>query len=80
MPIGPFENNLSLMILDPVTGQLVHEGFMVDAADMGAPATFDKSILVPDVPAGTRLLVLLSELSMADGTPIAIDSVVVTVK
>ncbi len=80
MPIGPFENNISLLISDPLTGQLAHEGFMVDAEDMGAPAVFDNLIQVPDVPSGTELLVTLHELSMADGTPIAIDSVRVTVK
>jgi hypothetical protein len=80
MPIGPFENTLSLVITDPLTGQLVHEGFMVDAADMGAPATFNNVIQVPAVPAGTELLVSLLEISMADGAPIAIDSVRVIVR
>lgn len=80
MPIGPFENNLALTITDPSGSVLVHEGFMVQAADMGAPAAFDNSISLPSVSAGTELLVMLSELSMADGTPMAIDSVVVKVK
>ncbi|HOW92065.1 MAG TPA: Gmad2 immunoglobulin-like domain-containing protein [Anaerolineaceae bacterium] len=80
MPIGPFENNLALTITDPAGKVLVHEGFMVQAADMGAPATFDNSITLPVVNAGTELLVALSELSMADGTPIAVDSVVIKVK
>ncbi len=79
MPIGPFENNLSLLISDPLSGQLAHEGFMVQAADMGAPATFDNSVALPDVPAGTQILLVLSELSMADGTPLAVDSVVLVV-
>ena len=80
MPIGPFENNLALTITDPAGNALVHEGFMVQAADMGAPATFDNSITLPVVNTGTELLVTLSELSMADGTPIAVDSVVIKVK
>jgi len=80
MPIGPFENNLALTITDPAGNLLVHEGFMVQAVDMGAPATFDNSINLPAVNAGTELLVTLSELSMADGTPIAVDSVVIKVK
>ncbi len=80
MPIGPFENNLALTITDPAGNVLVHEGFMVQAADMGAPATFDNSINLPAVNAETELLVTLSELSMADGTPIAVDSVVIKVK
>ena len=80
MPVGPFENNLSLLISDPLSGQLLHEGFMVQAEDMGAPATFNNLIQVPEVPAGTELLVTLLELSMEDGSPIAIDSVRVIVK
>lgn len=80
MPIGPFENNLALLISDPLTGQLVHEGFMVSAEDMGAPAVFNNLVSVPAVPSGTELLVMLMEVSMADGTPIAIDSVRVIVK
>ena len=80
MPIGPFENNLALTITDPAGNELMHEGFMVQAADMGAPATFDNSINLPAVNAETELLVTLSELSMADGTPIAVDSVVIKVK
>ncbi len=79
MPIGPFENNLSLLISDPLSGQLAHEGFMVQAPDMGAPATFDNTVAVPDVPEGTQILLVLSELSMADGTPMALDSVLLTV-
>lgn len=75
MPIAPFENNLSLLISDPLSGQLLHEGFMVQAEDMGAPAAFDNSVELPDVPAGTEILLLLSELSMADGTPMALDSI-----
>lgn len=75
MPIGPFENNISLLVSDPLSGQLLHEGFMVQAADMGAPATFDNTVVLPNVPSGTQLLLVLSELSMADGTPMALDSV-----
>ncbi len=80
MPIGPFENNLSLLISAPLSGQLLHEGFMVQAEDMGAPATFNNLIQVPEVPPGTVLLVTLREISMEDGSPIAIDSVRVIVK
>ena len=75
MPIGPFENNLSLLVSDPLSGQLLHEGFMVQAEDMGAPATFDNTVVLPDVASGTQILLVLSELSMADGTPMALDSI-----
>ena len=80
MPIGPFENNLVLTISDAASGLLLQEGFMVNAADMGAPATFSNVITLPVVPSGTHLVVTLSELSMANGMPLAIDSVVLVVK
>lgn len=80
MPIGPFENNLALQVIDPRTGQLLQKGFMVDAPDMGAPATFDSEIQLPGVASGTELLVILSELSMADGSPMALSAVWVIAK
>ncbi len=80
MPIAPFENNLSLLISDPLSGQLLHEGFLVQAEDMGAPATFDNTVVLPDVAAGKQILLVLSELSMADGTPMALDAVWLSVK
>jgi len=80
MPIGPFENNLALTILDKSNAELVREGFMVEAVNMGAPAIFDNLIELPAVQPGTELLVILSELSMADRSPIAIDAVRVIVK
>jgi len=80
MPIGPFENNLSLTVSDAATGRLLQEGFMVNAADMGTPATFANVIQLPVVPSGTHLVVTLSELSMANGMPLAIDSVILEVK
>jgi hypothetical protein len=79
MPIGPFENNLALRIIDEQGNELIYQGFMVSAEDMGAPAVFDNLIALPGVGPGSQLLVTLLDLSMADGTPIAIDSVRVTV-
>jgi hypothetical protein len=79
MPIGPFENNLALQIVDKAGNILIYEGFMVNSEDMGAPAVFDNLIKLPEVSPGSELLVTLLELSMADGLPIAIDSVRVIV-
>lgn len=78
MAIAPFENNLSLEIRDMENNQLLHEGFMVTSEDLGASATFDNVISLPNVTAGTRLLLVLSEVSMADGSPMALASVLLT--
>lgn len=80
MPIGPFENNISLSVTDEQGNQIYQSGFMVDAADMGAPATFDSQVAISGLVSGSRILLALEELSMADGTPIAINAVVLTVK
>ena len=77
MPVGPFENTLKLTILDESGNVLLEEGFMVQAEDMGLPAFFDSPVDVPEGSAGTRLLVTLSEISMADGKPMAVESVLV---
>ncbi|MBP8997495.1 MAG: hypothetical protein KBG10_04320 [Anaerolineaceae bacterium] len=77
MPVGPFENTLKLTILDESGNVLLEEGFMVQAEDMGLPALFDSPVVVPEGSAGTRLLVTLSEISMADGKPMAVESVMV---
>ena len=80
MPIGPFENNLSILVSDPTGQQFFHSGFMVNAPDMGAPATFDNTIQLPQIAPGTMIIVTLSELSMANGTPMAIETVILKVK
>jgi len=75
MPVGPFENTLKLTILDESGNVLLEEGFMVQAEDMGLPALFDSPVAVPEGSAGKHLLVTLSEISMADGKPMAVESV-----
>lgn len=80
MPIAPFENTLLLQILDSNRNELFTSAFMVQAADMGQPATFDNTISLPDIPSGSTVVLLLKELSMADGSTLAINSVVLNVK
>jgi hypothetical protein len=80
MPIGPFENNLALRVFDLTGKELYSSGFMVNAADMGAPATFDNLVKLPALPSGSIVQLELVELSMADGSPMTIDSVVVRIK
>jgi hypothetical protein len=75
MPIGPFENNLAFRVLDETGNILYESGFMVNAPDMGAPATFDNVVSLPSLPSGTNIQVQLLELSMRDGSPMTIDSV-----
>jgi hypothetical protein len=80
MPIAPFENTLLLQIF--TTGEEVAytAGVTVSAEDIGMPATFTSTILLDQYPAGTLLRVRLSEVGMADGSDMAVDSVLVRIK
>lgn len=80
MPIAPFENTLLFQILDENMNELYKSAFMVQAADMGQPATFDNTIPLPALSSGSTVVLLLQESSMADGSPLAINSVILYVK
>lgn len=80
MPIAPFENNLRLSIYGLDGTVLYQTGFMVSASDPGAPGTFDNQISVDDLPAGEWVQLELAELSMADGSIMTLNSVVVKIK
>jgi len=80
MPVSPFENNLRFAVYD-LEGQLLSQsGFMVEAEDMGAPAVFNNEVDLPSLPSGTRVRLELADLSMADGSLIAMNSVWVTIE
>ncbi len=80
MPVGPFENNLKFGIYDLAGNSLYEAGFMVAAADMGAPATFENEIVLPSLASGSWVRLELADLSMADGSLIAMYSVIVRIK
>jgi hypothetical protein len=68
MPIGPFENTLAYTFYDENGTALTSGPFSVNTANPGDPATFDQTLPLPDVPAGSRLRLTLAEENMADGT------------
>ncbi len=79
MTISPFENSLALRVCD-LSGTLLFEtGFMVDSLDLGLPATFDNSVSLDGVPANEWLQLELAELSMADGSVMVSDSVLIKI-
>jgi hypothetical protein len=79
MPIGPFENNLAYHITDPSGNEIGVGPFMVNAAEPGAPATFDNALDISALPKG-KILFQLVEVSMADGSIISLDAVELVVK
>lgn len=80
MPIAPFENNLSFKIVDLAGTELFSEGFMVTSSDLGMPAAFDNLITLPNLPSGAWVRLELAELSMADGSMMDMNSVLVKIK
>ncbi|MHB8087552.1 MAG: Gmad2 immunoglobulin-like domain-containing protein [Anaerolineaceae bacterium] len=80
MPVAPFENNLSLTILDQAGAEFYRGGFMVISEDMGEPAVFDNEITLPAIPSGTWVKLELTDISMADGSVISMESVLVKIK
>jgi hypothetical protein len=80
MPIAPFENNLRLRVYD-LEGNVLQEGpFAVQAEDIGQPGTFDNTVDLSAIPAGTTVRLELSEISMKDGSTLAMDSVILKVR
>lgn len=78
--IAPFEANLACRIYSPRGDELAALPFMVSAPDMGAPGTFDNTIDLSAIPSGMVIRIELQDLSMADGSLLAMNSVVLTVR
>jgi hypothetical protein len=78
--VSPFENTLGYSIFD-MGGNLLGSGpIMVASAGMGTPGTFNSPIDVSDIPAGAVIRLEVSDLSAADGSILAMDSVECTVQ
>lgn len=80
MPVAPFENNLLLRILDANKNELLVSWFMVQAEDIGQSATFDNTITLPAIASGSTIILILEEPSMADGSLLTSNSVILNVK
>lgn len=78
--IAPFEANLACRIYDPRGAELAALPFMVSAPDMGAPGTFDNLVDLGGIPSGTVIRIELQDVSMADGSLLAMNSIVLTVR
>ncbi len=78
--LAPFEANLACRIYDSRGAELAVLPFMVSAPDMGAPGTFDHSVDLSTVPSGTVIRIELQDVSMADGSLLAMNSLVLTVR
>lgn len=65
MPIAPFENTLGYFVTDSAGNQLATGSFMVDAKDVGGPATFDHTFDLTGIPSGTKVHLSIFEGDMS---------------
>jgi hypothetical protein len=78
--VAPFENNLTYSIEDVGGVELSRGAITVSAADPGAPGTFDTVISLGNVLSGALIKLEVQDISAADGSLFAMDSVELVVK
>lgn len=78
--IAPFENNLAYRIYDVSGIELSAGPISVSAADPGAPGTFEALIPLGSILSGALIRIEVQDLSAADGSLLAMDSVELVVK
>lgn len=78
--IAPFENNLAYRIYDLSGIELAAGPITVTAEDSGAPGTFDAIIPLGNVLSGAVIRLEVQDVSAADGSLLAMDSVELVVK
>ena len=78
--IAPFENNLVYRIYDVGNVELAIGSITVTAADLGAPGTFEQTILLGNILSGVEIRIEVQDINAADGSLFALDSVELVVK
>lgn len=78
--IAPFENNLTYSVKDGAGVELSRGAVPVNAADPGGPGTFDAVIPLGKILSSTIVMIEIQDLSAADGSLLAMDSVELVVK
>lgn len=79
--ISPFENTLEVRIVDVNNIQIYQGAIMVSAPDFGAPGNFDVLVDLSGSSISSGMIrIEILDISMADGSTLAMDSVDVTLK
>jgi hypothetical protein len=78
--IAPFENNLVYRIYDVGGVELSSGAINVSSPDLGAPGTFDTVIPIGTVLSGAVIRIEVQDISAADGSLFAMDSVELVVQ
>lgn len=77
--IAPFENTLTYRVYNEQGNELAAGPIMVDAADFGAPGTFSIMLDTSTFSMG-RVRIVVADLSAADGSVLAMDSVEIIIQ
>ena len=80
LPVAPFENNLAYRIVSNQGKVLLQGAFLVKADQPGGPATFEQEIDLGALAGSGAVRLELFEVSMADGSTVALNSVALQVK
>jgi hypothetical protein len=78
--VAPFENNLTYSIQDVGGVELARGAISVSAPDLGAPGTFEAVISLGKILSGAVIKLEVQDISAADGSLFAMDSVELVVK
>jgi hypothetical protein len=78
--LSPLENTLIYRIYDQAGSLLTTGPMMVTADVIGGPGTFDETVNLSAIKSGTNIRIEISDLSTADSSLLAMDTVLVTVK
>jgi hypothetical protein len=78
--IAPFENNLTYRIYDLVGIELSVGSITVNAEELGGPGTFNAIVELGNILSGSVVRVEIQDISAADGSLFAMDSVELVVK
>ncbi len=78
--VAPFENTLAYHAYDATGKEWAQGSLPVSAAAPGAPGTFNAPVDLGAVPAGVIVQLEISDVSAADGSKIAMDSIELMIK
>lgn len=79
MPISPFENTLAYRIYLPDETKVNEYSLLVNSAGMGTPGTFSHDVNLSMAGITGPVIIQFVEVSMADGSTIALGSVIVNI-
>jgi hypothetical protein len=78
--ISPFENTLTYRLVDEQDHPLAEGPITAKSEGVGGPGTFAATIDLAGMPSGSAVRLEIFDLSAADGSTLAMDSVLVTIK